>query len=105
MKSRTLLLNHPEHLNRGEIARHITRRIRPDPKEADAWAVGVFKLDPDEDCQTRLFAAFGTLKDCADAVAGCLTRKPKLPSPSRLRLLFAQCDTSEIECRSNDLCF
>ena len=107
MTLQTLLLNGERSgdLRRDEIVRQIMKLTQPDPDEIDFWALGLFHEDPDEDHLTRQMVVFGTLATCADAVAGCLARKPKLPRSSRMRILFAQGEVPEIDCRANDFCF
>lgn len=106
MNLRTLL--HAErsiNMKRAELVKYIMKLSVPDPDELDAWAMGIFEEDPEDgDCLTRQFVVFGKLKDCAEAVAGCLTRKQKPPTAS-MRILSFQGEVPEIECRSNDFCF
>jgi hypothetical protein len=106
MTSRTLPLraNGALTTNRAYLVNHIIALIRPDPGEADAWAMGVFKEDPDEDSLTREFFVFGGLTDVVDAVAGYLSRAPKLLR-SRRRLVAVQGEVDAIDCRSTDFSF
>jgi hypothetical protein len=107
MMSRTLLLRAAGGaltMKRDQLLSYIMKITRPEPGEADAWAIGVFKEDPDEESLTREFVAFGGLKDCADAVAGCLSRAPKLLR-SRMRIVSIQGQIDAIDCRSTDFSF
>ena len=90
-------------MKRSAIVKHLMTLSCPDPDELDAWVWGVFEQDPDEDHLTRQFVVFGPLKACADSIAGFASQKSK--PASKMRILFAQCDVQEIECRSADLCF
>lgn len=92
-------------MERDRLVQHIIKQAQPDPKQSDQWAMGVFKEDPDEESLTRIFVAFGRLRDCAEAVAGCLTRKPKLPPAVRTRILSFQGEVPAIDCRENDFSF
>jgi hypothetical protein len=104
MPLRTLYLLHAERMKRGDLIDQLLKMMVPDPHEIDSWVMAVFAEDPnDEELQTRIFLVFGGLKDCAESVAGCLTRKPK-PS-ARLRILSFQGQVPEIDCRANDFCF
>lgn len=106
MMSRTLLLRAGGALTmtRDQLVNYILKLTRPAPNEPDAWAFGVFKEDPDEDSLSREFVVFGGRKDCVEAVAGCLSRTPKV-SRSRMRIVSFQGEVEAIDCRSNDFSF
>jgi hypothetical protein len=101
MNLRELILH--ADMTRGQLVKYIMTMSCPDPDEIDQWAMGLFEADPDDECLIRRFVVFGPLKDCADAVAGCLTRKH--PDCSRMRILSFQGKVPEIDCRENDFCF
>jgi hypothetical protein len=104
MNTRPLILNQIQNLKRAALVKHILTMTVPDPEEIDAWVMGIFEEDQkDDDCLSRRFVVFGRLQDCADAIAGLLSRKPK-PSASKMRLVSRQGEVNEIDCRSNDFC-
>ena len=78
-------------------------RTQSADKGRELRAPDVRVIPPTRIASRGTFVVFGKLKDCADAVAGCLSRKPKLPRASRLRIEAIQCDPSVIDC--HDFCF
>ena len=105
--SRTLLLraNGASTITtREQLVHYITKVNRPKPGEPDAWSMGVFREDPDEDNLTRKFFVYGSRKDCAEAVAGYLSRHTILYRAG-LRIVSFQGEVDAIDCRSTDFSF
>lgn len=91
--SRNIILNHPENLTRDDLVKTLAKRCRvhADGKE-DEWIMGLFSEEPKgSDLFTRIFCALGKFTTCADAIADCIARSPKLPN---LQLEAHPCEES-----------